>query len=461
MIDTVALRKKVIDLAIQGKLTQQLPKDGNAEELYEQIQEEKAKLIQNGKIKKEKKLSDITDDEIPFEIPNNWKFVRFSTIITLLSGQDLNSSEYNSENIGIPYITGASNYGDEGTIIINRWTDSPKAIALHGDILLSCKGTVGKIAILNEPRVHIARQIMGIRTYSMNVMYIRYFIERMVDGIKEASKGLIPGIERNDVLKLCCPIPPLSEQERIVNMIETVIGELDNIDILQQQYESDREILKGKIIDAGIHGKLTQQLPEDGDADDLYAHIQDEKAKLIKEGKIKKEKSFPEISDDEIPFDIPENWKWVRLASIISLQSGQDLSTSDYNNEAKGIPYITGASNFDGTGSVIINRWTEYPKVYAYKGYILLSCKGTVGKLTILKEDSVHIARQIMGIRSFCVDCKYLLYYLESMINDIKEAQKGLIPGIERKDILNLLCPLPPLEEQQRIVSKIEAIIEL
>ena len=122
------------------------------------------------------------------------------------------------------------------------------------------------------------------------------------------------------------PLPPVEEQKRIVDVIDTVFVQIKVIDDLQQQYESDCEILKGKIIDAGIRGKLTEQLPEDGNAEDLYAKIQKEKARNIAEGKIKGRKTLPEISADEKLFDIPANWMWVRFGNVISLQSGQDLS---------------------------------------------------------------------------------------------------------------------------------------
>ena len=321
MIDTEALRKKVIDLAIQGKLTYQLPSDGDAETLYAQILDQKSQLIKKGKLKKDKAFPDIAADEVPFEIPNNWKWVRFGTIITLQSGQDLNANDYNSENNGIPYITGASNYRDDGSLIINRWTDSPKAFAQKGDILLSCKGTVGKLTILDEEEVHIARQIMGIRTYSVSILFIRYFVDCMIERIKSASKGLIPGIERNDILSLCCPLPPITEQKRIVERIENVLTEIDVIDNLQAKYSNDLVVLKSKIIDAGIRGKLTEQLPEDGDADELYTEVIKQKAELLKIRGGRADKNLDD-SDENRPFEIPSNWRWIHLGEVGLFKKG-------------------------------------------------------------------------------------------------------------------------------------------
>lgn len=176
--------------------------------------------------------------------------------------------------------------------------------------------------------------------------------------------------------------------------------------------------LKNSILQMAVQGKLVQQDPSDEPASVLLERIRKEKEKLIKEGKIKREKnpsvifrgadntpyekvgnSEPVSIADEVPFDIPDSWEWVRFSSVIELQSGQDMTPDKYNSDEKGIPYITGASNIDN-GKVIINRWTENPRAFAYKGDLLLTCKGTVGTMAILEEPEVHIARQIMAIRS-------------------------------------------------------------
>ncbi len=218
--------------------------------------------------------------------------------------------------------------------------------------------------------------------------------------------------------------------------------------------------LKSSILKLAIQGKLVEQRPEEGTAEELYQQIQSKKQRLIKEGKIKKEKPLPEITEDEIPFDIPESWKWVRLNSVISLLSGSDLTPDKYNTVKKGIPYITGASNIEN-GKVIINRWTEYPNNIAHYGDLLLTCKGTVGKTAILKEQEVHIARQIMSITTVIVDTNFIRYYIESQIEGLKSKAKSMIPGIERDHVLKLVVPLPPLAEQKRIVDKLEKILPL
>ncbi len=169
-------------------------------------------------------------------------------------------------------------------------------------------------------------------------------------------------------------------------------------------------------------------------------------------------KEIRDISD-EIPFEIPESWEWVRFASIIELQSGQDLTPDKYNANENGLPYITGASNIEN-GNVIINRWTEYGRAFAFKGDLLLTCKGTVGTMAILQQEQVHIARQIMGIRPYKgADTDYVKLVLETLVERLKAAAKSMIPGIARDDVLLSLMPLPPLAEQHRIVAKIEELL--
>lgn len=218
--------------------------------------------------------------------------------------------------------------------------------------------------------------------------------------------------------------------------------------------------LKNSILQLAVQGKLVEQRPEEGTGEELYQQIQAEKKRLIKAGKIKKEKPLPEIKEDEIPFDIPENWKWVRLNSIISLLSGSDLTPDKYNVAEKGVPYITGASNIEGN-QLIINRWTEHPNNIAHKGDLLLTCKGTVGKTTILHEAEVHIARQIMAITPVVVDTVFLKYFIEGQVEVLKSKAKSMIPGIERDNVLKLAFPLPPLAEQKRIVAKLEELLPL
>lgn len=159
------------------------------------------------------------DESILFEIPQNWCFVRLKELWELISGRDLSPSEYNDNQDGIPYITGASNFKN-GKIELIRWTPSPQVITRQGDLLLTCKGTVGEIAINDFGNAHIARQIMAIRnTYGLNVEYFSFCISFYIEEIKAVAKGLIPGISREDILNLILPIPPENYQKLVVSKI--------------------------------------------------------------------------------------------------------------------------------------------------------------------------------------------------------------------------------------------------
>ena len=225
-------KSKILDLAIRGKLVAQDPNDEPASVLLKRIRAEKEELIKQGKIKRDKKESVIfkgDDNSYYQDLPEMWELVNFKDCATLISGRDLNKNEYNAESIGIPYITGASNFIN-GNILINRWTTVPKTISEVNDILITCKGTVGELAINKYGNIHIARQIMAIRVYkNINLEYIKLFLESIVMEIKKTANGLIPGISRDDMLSLNIPLPPLAEQKRIVDEIEKIFAILDDI----------------------------------------------------------------------------------------------------------------------------------------------------------------------------------------------------------------------------------------
>ncbi|MDE5759020.1 MAG: restriction endonuclease subunit S, partial [Allobaculum sp.] len=218
------------------------------------------------------------------------------------------------------------------------------------------------------------------------------------------------------------------------------------------------EELKQSILQMAIQGKLVPQDPEnDEPAWKLLERIKKEKDRLIKGKKIKKEKPLPPITQEEKPFEIPNNWEWVRLGDTITLISGQDMTPDKYfsQNEDGAVPYITGASNIQNN-HVIINRFTRVPKSLAYKGNLLLTCKGTVGLMAYLEADKAHIARQIMAINPIVIKIDYIKHFLARYVELLRFNAKSLIPGIDRKTILHLSFPLPPLEEQKRIVAKLE-----
>ena len=465
------LKASILQYAIQGKLVEQRPEEGTGEELYRQIQAEKQRLIKEGKIKKEKALPEIAEDEIPFDLPDSWKWVRLNAVIVLLSGSDLTPNKYNNSCKGIPYITGASNIEGE-KLVINRWTEYPNNIAHNGDLLLTCKGTVGKTTILNEPEVHIARQLMAITAIELNLKYLKYFVESHVDVLKAKAKSLIPGIERDNVLKLLLPLPPLAEQHRIVAKIEELLPYVDRYAAAYEKLEQFNakfpEDMKKSILQYAIQGKLVEQRPEEGTGKERYRQIQEEKKRLIKEGTIKKEKPLAEIAEDEIPFDIPENWKWVQLGNLASINGGFAFKSTNYTTEGVRVIRI---SDFNETGFVN-DKIVRYPYDDSLSQYVLdvkniLLCMtgGTVGKsLFITKLDEKMVVNQrVATIKVESVLPEYVYQVILAPITQkvIQDSKNSTNDNISMDTIKSFLIPLPPLAEQKRIVAKLEEILPL
>lgn len=464
------LKNSILQLAIQGELVEQRPEEGTADELFAQIQKEKQKLIAEKKIKKEKPLPEIADDEKPFDIPESWKWVHIGEIFQHNTGKALNSSSKSGNPY--EYITTSNVYWnrfelDQLKTMLFTDVELAKCTVRKGDLLVLEGGDCGRAAIWNfDFSIRIQNHIHRLRPYiEICVEYFYHIFYLYKNSGMINGKGIaIQGLSSNALHSLVVPLPPLAEQKRIVAKIEELLPYIDRYEQAWRKLEQFNsrfpEDMKKSLLQYAIQGKLVEQRPEEGTAEELFAQIQKEKQKLIAEKKIKKEKPLPEITDDEKPFDIPDSWKWVRLGEIITLISGQDFTADKYNEIGKGIPYITGASNVSESG-LIINRWTEQAKSIAHRGNLLLTCKGTVGKTLILQEDSVHIARQIMAIVTHGADIYFIQLFVDSQIKKLKSNAKSMIPGIERKNVLLLPIPLPPLAEQKRIVEKLEQLLPL
>ncbi len=272
-------------------------------------------------------------------------------------------------------------------------------------------------------------------------------------------------IQPKTLYEIEMPLPDtIEEQSLIIKGIKK--KEKQNL-LLKNEIQTQKHLifqLKQSILQEAIQGKLTQEWREQNSniepASELLKCIKAEKEKLIKAKKIKKEKPFPPITKEEISFEIPESWVWCRLGEVIVLQSGQDLTKREYNDKGKGIPYITGASHIVNE-EIKVSRWTETPKSISIKNDLLLTCKGTIGKLTFNNIGQIHIARQIMAIRNISdIEIKYIKNFIKTYIVILLEKSKSLIPGISRSDVLSIEIPLPPLAEQKAIVEKVESLME-
>jgi type I restriction enzyme S subunit len=466
------LKNSILQLAMQGKLVPQDPNDEPASELLKRIKAEKAWLIKEGRNKKQKQLPLVTVEDITFDIPENWEWERFGNVVNLLSGQDMTPSEYNSNGSGMPYITGASNI-DGQDIVINRWTDCAKAIAHEGDLLLTCKGTVGKIAVLKEKNVHIARQIMAITPIGFDIEFSKLFLENQVIHLKLKAKSLIPGIERDNVLNLCIPIPPLAEQKRIVAKIEELLPLVERYDesekrLLELNKKFPDELRKA-ILQQAVQGKLTEQDPHDEPASELLKRIKAEKARLIKEGKIKKEKPLPPISEEEIPFDIPESWEWVRFSDVIDVRDGTH-DTPIYT--LTGVPLVTSKNLVNGNIDFSTTKLISFEDAYSINlrsavadGDILFAMIGTVGNPVHVKKDREFCIKNMALFKAIdqrMLEMKYLLLFLQfEQYNMKRKASGGVQAFVSLNFLRNYLLPLPPLKEQKLIVDRVKEILPL
>lgn len=468
------LKNSILQRAIEGKLVEQRAEEGNAEDLYKKIQAEKQKLIKAGKIKKDRSLPDILDEDRPFDIPDNWMWCRLGTVINLLSGQDMPLTAYNDKKNGVPYITGASNI-ENGKIIINRWIEKPKTIATRGQLLVTCKGTVGKTAILNKDRVHIARQIMSIETYFLDVNFLKCFIDRQVPNLIFRAKSMIPGIERSDILMLFFPLPPLAEQKRIVAKIEELLPYVDRYEKAWTKLEDFNKRfpvdMQKSVLQMAISGKLVEQRPKEGNVEELYKKIQTEKQKLTKEGKIKKDKPQLLITDEEKPFDIPDSWMWVRFKDVCKIVNGFTPSRSNTNFWNGEIPWFT-IDDVHDQGRFISHTKQSITKQALSKNSerivppdtVLLCCTASVGEYAYTKISlTTNQQFNALVIRDEYknVLCPMYLYEFSQTLKKkiTNDAGKTTFNFLSVGKLENFLLPIPPLEEQKRIVEKIDELL--
>lgn len=477
------LKNSVLQLAIQGKLVEQRPEEGTGEELYRQIQSEKQKLIREGKIKKEKPLPEIAEDEVPFDIPESWKWVRLNEIASSLLGKTLNKVSDTGELC--PYLCSINVYWEGiklSTVKEAFFTQAEKEKYLlqKGDLLICEGGDAGRCAVWdNDATMYYQNALHRVRFYGdICVAFFRDIFESYKSNgeIKSRCKGeTIQHLVQGELYNMVFPLPPLAEQKRIVAKIEELLPLIDRyekawgrLEEFNRRFPAD---MQKSLLQMAIQGKLVEQRPEEGTGEELYRQIQAEKQRLIKEGKIKKEKPLPEIAEGEIPFDIPESWKWVRLGDIIlSAKDGPHFSPK---YQPSGIPFIstrnisTGKLDFTGAKYISEELHQELCKRCKPKQWdVLYSKGGTTGIAAVNDTDVdfnvwVHVAVLELG--------DYLFpFYLATALNSphcYDQSQK-LTHGTSNRDLgltrmINISLPLPPLAEQKRIVAKLEELLPL
>ena len=373
------LRKLILELAVRGKLVPQDPRDEPASVLLERIKREKVRLVKEGKVRARKELPEIKEEEKPYELPKGWEWVRLGQIIELISGQHLLPSEYYQKEKGFPYYTGPADFGIRNPTP-SRWTSTDRAVATKNDILLTVKGAgVGKINILGDPVAAISRQLMAIRPIICTTEYLYLILSSKLSSLKSLSIGIaIPGISREDVCELATSLPPLSEQSRIVARVQELMTVLDRLEDQTNKTEEERnraliavtqavsqaatpeeiasswlrlatdidrlvdraedvKTIRAMVLELAVRGKLVSQDPRDEPASVLLERIQREKARLVKEGKIKAGKELPEIKEEEKPYELPRGWAWARLGNLspYGVFDGDWIESKDQDKNGK------------------------------------------------------------------------------------------------------------------------------
>jgi len=425
------------------------------------------------------------EDEIPFEVPEGWEWCRVRDIAAVKGGKrlpkgvgfspcrtahayirvtDMKNHSINTDDL--KYIS------EEVFLQIKNYTIS------KDDLYVTIAGTIGVTGEVPTELdgMNLTENAVKITNIQINKNYLCLIIqsEFVQQQFQDKTHQVaMPKLALERILSTLIPVCTITTQSAMVSKFVEMDSLINQIREEKESLAETVSLTKSKILDLAIRGKLVPQNPDDEPASVLLERIRAEKEELIKQGKIKRDKKesiifkgddnsyYEKIGstikniDDSIPFEIPENWCFIRLKELWKLISGRDLSPSEYNDNQDGIPYITGASNFRN-GKIELVRWTSSPQVITKQGDLLLTCKGTVGELAFNDFGNAHIARQIMAIRNtYGLNVEYLSFCISFYIEEIKAVAKGLIPGISREDILNLILPIPPENYQRLVVSQI------
>ncbi len=485
------LKNSILQLAIQGKLVEQRPEEGTAEELFARIQEEKRRLIKEGKIKKEKPLPEITEDEKPFDIPDSWMWCRLDDVVikTIKRGK---SPTYTAKSNTLVFAQKCNTKAGHIDLSLAQYLDETKLskypeeeFMLDNDIVLNStgNGTLGRVGIYknkDNPNGQMVVPDSHVTTIRVNPLacvefafyslkYYQPYMEKLGSGSTNQTE-LSAGV----VKTLLFPLPPLAEQKRIVAKIEELLPYIDRYEQawskLEQFNSRFPEDMKKSLLQYAIQGKLVEQRPEEGTAEELFAQIQEEKQRLIKEGKIKKEKPLPEITDDEKPFDIPESWKWVRLRDIVEVLGDGIHGTPCFDDTGE---YFFINGNNLVKGEIVIKSDTKKVSHEEFEKYkkpldehtILISINGTIGNYAFYNGEPVILGKSACYFSLINgIDKEYICRLLNTQHffdYAVKEATQTTIKNVSLKSMRMLPVPLPPLAEQKRIVEKLEQLLPL
>ena len=471
------LKNSILKLAIQGKLVPQVSSDEPASVLLARIREEKQRLVDEKIIKKSKPLSPITDDEKPFDIPESWEWVRLGEIcIDFIVPQRDKPTSFGGN---IPWcriedIEGKYLNGSKSNQLVTE--SLAKQMNMHlcpiGTVICACSASIGNQAITTV-QCYTNQTFIGlVCSCGLFNEYLYYYMSSQKDNLKKIGKGTtISYISRKKFEDYLFPLPPLAEQHRIVEKIEELLPLVEEYDEAQKKLDKLNdglpEKLKKSVLQQAIMGRLGTQNDKDEPASELLKRIKDEKAKLIKEKKIKKEKTLAPITDDEKPFDIPESWEWVRISEIANSQLGKTLDRGKESGD--NYPYLCSINVYwDGIDLNNVKSFKlkkEEKEKYRIERNDLLVCEGgEVARCFVWdSDDEMYYQNALHRIRFYQKINPYYYKYVIQVYKalSIIKGRGQTILHFTYTEMKKLCFPLPPLAEQHRIVAKIEELLTM
>ena len=483
MMLATALRKSILQAAIAGQLTEQRKDDGDARDLLAAIRKEKAQLVRTGKLKKERALPEIDEDDVPFEVPENWCWTRLGDVASWAAGAtpDRHQPKY--------YTGGSIPWLKTGDLTDGIITDVPEQItelALKetsvklqppGTVLIAMYGaTIGKLGITQFPLTTNQACCGAIPFHGIFNEYLFFFLmSQKASFIKQGAGGAQPNISRTKIIHAPIPIPPYAEQLQIVKRIKKLLAEIDKLEADEQELDALETAfptrMKSSLLLAAMRGELTEREPGDGDARDLLKSIEREKQRLVKEKKLKREKPLPPVAEEDVPFEIPSNWCWVRLTELGAFSSGKTPNKLDQRNWNNGTySWITSKDMKKKYLSDSMIHITEFAKnnlrEYPAGTMLLVVRSGILKRLlpiAILEKPST-INQDIKAYELFLPKMLDFVYYaikaFEPMILHDYRKQVTTVDSLKFDEFSKgMPLPLPPLAEQRRIVARLEELL--
>lgn len=483
------LKNSIIQLAMQGRLVDQIENEGTGSELFNRIMSERNRLG----IRENKKIEPITEDIIPFDIPSSWCWARFGEVVTYNMGKTPPRAESQWWENEVPWVS-IADMPENGHITFTKEGVSRQAIAEKfsnrispfGTMIMSFKLTVGRVSILDIDAVHNEAIISIFPLCDSDNSFQRYLFY-LLPAITQYgdSKNAIKGKTLNDtsISNLLIPLPPLAEQKRIVAKIEELLPLIDRYEQAWTRLEDFNKRFPGdmqkSILQMAIQGKLVEQRPEEGTGEELYQQIQFEKQTLIKAGKLKKTKALPDITEEAFPYDVPDTWKKCYIDDIAFVTKLAGFEYTEYvapNLAPSGIPLFKGKNVQNGHVVIEFESFIpesvadELPRSQIRKKCLLTPYVGTIGNIAIFDGSfRAHLGSnvgkiELIGGNVQYVLEEYVLFYLRSFIGylELTKFKKATAQeSISIEAIRNVIIPLPPLAEQKRIVARLEELLPL